>query len=415
VTATDRYGATVTQTFNVTVAPSAPVVNSVSIGVDNAATPTTLTATPVGSDPQNLPITYTYKWFQNGTAIAGATSQSLSLSPLTIATGDKFTVAVTPSDSALTGTAVTSSPLTVASGSPLSFQPPAVSSVTFAPDNASSATTLTADVSSSDPATFTYQWLHNGTTVAGATSSVLQLTGITVASGDTFSVEVTPAEGALTGTMFTSGTVKVASTNPVVIDTPVVNSIVVAPDNATNTTTLTATPTSTDPQGNTVTYTYQWYHNNAPISGATSQTLSLSSLTISASDQFSVSVTPNDGVISGLTAVSDAVTIATVSPITLSPPTVSSVTISSNNTSNASILTAAVSSTSPASFAYQWLQNNLAITGATSSTLSLSGLTINSGDDFTAKVTPSEGPLSGSPVTSNTISVTGVNPIRTSS
>ena len=46
----------------------------------------------------------------------------------------------------ITGTAVTSSPITVASGSPLSFQPPAVTAVTIAPDNASDATTLTANV-----------------------------------------------------------------------------------------------------------------------------------------------------------------------------------------------------------------------------------------------------------------------------
>ncbi len=413
VTATDRYGATVNQTFNVTIAPSAPVVNSVSIGVDNAATPTTLTATPVGSDPQNLPITYTYKWFQNGTAIAGATSQSLSLSPLTIATGDKFTVAVTPSDSALTGTAVTSSPITVASGSPLSFQAPVISSVTISPDNTSDASSLTANVSSSDPATFTYQWLHNGTAISNATGAKLVFTGLTIASGDTFSVEVTPAEGALTGTAVTSGAVKVASTNPIVIDVPVVNSIVIAPDNATSTTTLTATPTSTDPQGNPVTYTYQWYQNNQAISGATSQTLSLSSLTVSANDQFAVGVTPNNGVINGQTAISDATTVATVSPITLSPPTVSSVTISSNSTSDATQMTAVVSSPSPASIAYQWLQNGTAITGANSATLLLSGLTIAKNDTFTVRATPAQGPLSGAAVTSNTITVTGINPTTT--
>ena len=92
---------------------------------------------------------------------------------------------------------------------------------------------------------------------------------------------------------------EVSSTSPIVIDVPVVNSIVIAPDNATSTTTLTATPTSTDPQGNPVTYTYQWYQNNQAISGATSQTLSLGSLTVSANDQFAVGVTPNNGVING--------------------------------------------------------------------------------------------------------------------
>jgi hypothetical protein len=374
-----------------------------------------LTATPVGTDPQNLPITYAYQWLQNGTAITGATSNSLSLSSLTINTGDIFTVAVTPSDSALTGTAFNSNALTVATVAPITFQPPVVSSVAITPDNVSSATTLTANVSSSDPATFSYQWLQNGTPIAGATSSVLQLSTLTVAAGNTFSVEVTPAEGALTGAQFTSGALEVASTSPIVIDTPVVNSIVVSPDSATSATTLTATPTATDPQGNPVTYTYQWYQNNQAISGATSQSVSLGSLTVSAGDQFSVAVTPNNGVISGQTAVSDPTTVATASPITFDPPTISSVTISSNNTADATQLSAAVSSSSPASFTYQWLQNSTAITGATSSTLSLTGLTVAKNDTFEVQVTPFQGPLDGTTVTSNTITVTGTSPTTTTS
>ena len=416
VIATNRYGATVDQSFVVAVAPTAPVVNSVAIAVDNAATPTTLTATPTGTDPQGEAITYAYQWLHNGQNIAGATSAVLTLSQAgTIATGDTFKVQVTPSDSALTGTAFTSNAVTVATGSPLTFQAPAVQSVTIAPDSPTNATTLTADVTTNDPATLAYQWFQNGVAIANATSSVLQLNTLTVASGNTFAVQVTPSEGALTGAAFTSTpNVTVASTSPVVIDVPIVNSIVIAPDSATNATTLTATPTSTDPQGNPVTYTYQWYHNGSAITGATSATLSLSTFTLAAGDQINVNVTPSDGTVSGLIAESFETLVATASPITFNPPTISSVTIAANNASNTTSLTSNVSSTSPASFTYQWLQNGTAIPSATTSTLSLSGLTLAVGNTFSLQVTPLQGPLAGNTVTSSTtITVTGLNPTTT--
>jgi hypothetical protein len=89
------------------------------------------------------------------------------------------------------------------------------------------------------------------------------------------------------------------------------------------------------------------------------------------------------------------------------------VTISSNSTSDATQMTTSVSSPSPASITYQWLHNGTAIAGATSATLLLSGLTIAKNDTFTVQATPAQGPLSGTEVSSNTITVTGINPTTT--
>jgi peptidyl-prolyl cis-trans isomerase A (cyclophilin A) len=122
VRATDRFGAFVQQTITVTVAPKPPVISAVSIAVDNPANAMILTANPTATDPQNLSITFTYQWLQNGAPItvsgSGATTKTLDVTKLTLAVNDKLSVQVTPSDSALTGTLFTSPTKNVTSVGP---------------------------------------------------------------------------------------------------------------------------------------------------------------------------------------------------------------------------------------------------------------------------------------------------------
>ena len=95
---------------------------------------------------------------------------------------------------------------------------PAVTNVSVTADNAANVTTLTANATSSTAgATFTYQWFQNGVEISGATSQTLNLTGMTVAVGDTFSVEVTPFNGTIEGSAFASSDVTVATINPITL------------------------------------------------------------------------------------------------------------------------------------------------------------------------------------------------------
>jgi hypothetical protein len=81
-----------------------------------------LNAVPTATDPQGLPITFTYQWQQSGAPIPGATSQSLDLTTLSsINKGDTFSVIVTPSDNLLTGNPFTSSPVTIAGLNPITL------------------------------------------------------------------------------------------------------------------------------------------------------------------------------------------------------------------------------------------------------------------------------------------------------
>jgi cyclophilin family peptidyl-prolyl cis-trans isomerase len=416
VTATNKYGASVQQTFDVSVNAVAPVVNSVAITPNSGGA--TLTAAPNGTDAEGKPITYAYQWLEGGNPINGATTATLTL-PANIAAGNTFSVEVTPSDSALTGKMFTSPVVTVATANPTTFDLPTVTSVAIAPDNLTSATSLTASPSGTDPngqtLTYSYQWMEDSTPITGATSATLTLpSGLT--AGKQFTVEVTPSDGTLTGAPFTSAAATVATGSPVTFNLPAVTGVSIAPD-ATDATTLTATPTGTDPLGKGLTYGYQWLQNGTAISGANSATLTLSSVTsIKAADKFSVEVTPDDGTFAGATFTSNAVQIATSAPITLDPPAIQSATIAPDSTTAATQLTATVASSSPATYTYEWLQNAVMIPGQTSATLLLANLTsINKNDTFQVVVTPSEGPVTGTPVASNIITITGTSPTITTS
>ena len=196
---------------------------------------------------------------------------------------------------------------------------------------------------------------------------------------------------------------------------PVVTGVTVAPNNITNTTTLTAKPSATDPEGKPVTYTYQWLKNNTIISGATSATLTLSSANLSANNQLTVQVTPNDGVLSGAAFTSNTITIATVSPTTLQPPKVLDVVIAPNSATAATTLTAEPSLSQdplgePLLGSIQWLKNGVAIAGATSSTLTLSTVSFKANDQFSVRIIIGDGTLTAPAYTSSAVTVATVSP-----
>jgi hypothetical protein len=334
------------------------------------------------------------------------------LTKLTLAQTDQITVVVTPSDSLLTGSAFTSGAVKFGTINPTTILVPSVSSISIAPNSLTNATSLTATANGADPdnakLTFDFQWFKNGNIIAGATSSTLTLpTGI--AAGDNFTVDVTPTDGTLTGADLMSNKATVATVGPTTFSLPTVQSVSIAQNSST---TLTATAVGNDPlsSGNP-TFTYQWLQNGNVISGATSQTLAIPSST-AAGDKFSVEVTPSDSTFTGAMFTSNAAVVQSINPVVIAAPAIQSVTISANNPSDATTLTAAVSSTSPATFSYEWFQGTQQIPGANSSTLDLSSVTsIALGDQFTVLVTPSEGSLLGPGKTSNALTVTQTSPV----
>jgi cyclophilin family peptidyl-prolyl cis-trans isomerase len=217
--------------------PATPAVTTLTISADNPADATTLTASAAGNEDGLGSVTYTYTWTLSGSdastsnTITGSTLTLSSLSTLTTGdvqpqASDTLTLTATPSGG---GTPYTTAnlPLTITAGSPDTY---ALETPTAnAPTITANATThvLTVSPTGNDGLSGTlgyqYQWLQNGTAIAGATNSTLNLTapGLTLNVNDAFSVQVTPIDTAagspatvVAGPTVTSNYVFVTSTNP---------------------------------------------------------------------------------------------------------------------------------------------------------------------------------------------------------
>jgi hypothetical protein len=265
---------------------------------------TTATATATDSDPDGDPVTLVYVWKVNGTTVRTSSSTS-SLTDTWAVTGthkgDTVTVSVTPNDGTVNGTPAT------ATGT-IADTPP-TATVSLSPSTPNVTNTVTATATSADvdgdTVTLSYAWSVGGTTVAGATGPTLNLATVSGAhKGQAVQVTVTPNDGTLNGTPATAS-VTIADSPPVV------DSVTITPASPTTTSVVTANVTGHDPDGDSITYSYQWTKNGSSISGATSSTLNLATAGVSVGSVISVKVTPSDGTISGATvSAASSVTVA---------------------------------------------------------------------------------------------------------
>ena len=154
---------------------------------------------------------------------------------------------------------------------------PVAGTVTAAPASPKTNQTLTATPSGftdpdGDALTYHYQWLRNGTPIAGAISASLDLSQPGNGDrGDDVRVDVfaTDGKGAASDPAFQ--TVTVANT------APTAGTVAVKPASPATNDVVKAVPSGyADVDGDQLTYRYQWLRNGTAISGATSASLDLS-------------------------------------------------------------------------------------------------------------------------------------------
>lgn len=194
-------------------------------------------------------VTFTYQWYANGSAISGATSRTLKLG--TARKSKTIEVRVTGRKSGHTTTAVRSA---VSRRVATTARPTISGTAVYGQTLTASTHTWTTGT------TFSYQWLADGTPIAGATSRTLKL-GSAQRSRQ-ISVVVTGRKSGYATVARTSAATLRVTTAP----TPTVS--------GTKKVTYTLRA-STGTWSSGTTFSYQWYADGSALSGKTASTLKL--------------------------------------------------------------------------------------------------------------------------------------------
>ena len=393
---TDGHGTAETRTSSPTAAVAN--VNDAPTGsVAISGTPTqgeTLTASNTLADADGLgPISY--QWQANGSNISGAIGDTLVLGEAQV--GKTVTVVASYTDGHGTAETRTSSPTAAVAN--VNDTPTGAPMVT---GTATERQTLNADTSSIRDAdglgTFAYQWLRDGSAVTGATASTYLLGNTDVDARISVQVSYTDAHG-------TFESLTSASTSPVanVNDTPTGAPVVTG--TATERQTLTADTSSIADGDGLGTFAYQWLRDGTAVTGATASTYLLGNADVNARMSVWVSYTDAHGTPESLTS-------APTSPVANVNDTPTGAPVVTGTATERQTLNADTSSIRDAdglgTFAYQWLRDGTAVTGATASSYLLGNADVAAGMSVRVTYTDAHG-TPESLTSASTSPVTNVN------
>ena len=281
-----------TGTGSVLIGDILPVVTALTLTPEEAWETTLFTASAEATDGDGDPISFSWAWYVNDTLVKEGDDPTLS--------GDDFDkhdtvhVEATPNDGFESGVAVASDAVTVLNTIPevdeAAFDPDP-----FSVDDVIACTGVLWTDPDDDTEGYAWGWNVNGSTVGA--DATLDLAPYS--RGDTVSCNLTPFDGEESGTTtFVSATIGNA---PPTITALLLSSMSPAVGDV-----LSVDITSSDSDGDAITYTYQWYVNGAM--DVTTPTLDCGRLT--SGDRIWVVVTPSDGTDMGPSAGSDTARVA---------------------------------------------------------------------------------------------------------
>ena len=338
----------------------------------------------------------TYQWKANGIAISGGVGSTFTLTEAQV--GKTVTVVASYTD----GNGVLENVASAASSTIANINDALTGSMTII-GTPTQGQTLTASNTLADldgMGVVSYQWKAGGVAITGATSSTLTLTQAQV--GKTISVTASYTDGHGTiESAASSASATVANVN----DLPTGEvSITGTP---TQGQTLTASNTLADLDGMGV-VSYQWKAGGVAITGATSSTLTLAQAQVGKTISVTASYTDEYGAIESV-ASSASATVANVNDL----PT-GDVTITGTPTQGQTLTTSNTLADvdGMGAVAYQWKAGGVAITGATSSTLTLAQAQVGKTISVTASYTDGHGTLE-SATSSTSATVANVNDLPT--
>jgi tetrahydromethanopterin S-methyltransferase subunit B len=253
---------------------------------------------------------YTYQWYLNDAPVSGATSSSWMFAP---SSSGSYTVYVNATDNVGATAKSNIATVTVNTALSVSISP---TSVVMDVGQSQQFTSTVSDGTSP----YTYQWYSNGTAINGATSSTYTFTPT---SPDHYNIYVKVADNV--GIAATSNTATVAVNSAL--------SVTISPISVTMDLGQSKQFTSSI-SGGTSPYSCQWYLNDAPVSGATSNSWTF---TPTSSGSYTVKLTVQDAAVNTASATTTIVvqepqptptpspspptSTATPTPVSTSPPT----------------------------------------------------------------------------------------------
>ena len=186
---------------------------------------------------------------------------------------------------------------------------PVLSSVSLTPTTAKTGDSLTCTPGSATDAdgetvSYTYAWKINGAPDS-ETSNTLSSTDHE--KGDNIVCTVTPDDGTDSGTAVDSNLVTIGNT------APAVSSVTLSPSSPGTEDVLTATPSGSDADGDSISYTYDWYVGSTLEQSGTDDTFDGTTY-FDRGDTVYVVVTPSDGTDSGSPFTSSSVTVVNTAP-----------------------------------------------------------------------------------------------------
>ena len=315
----------------------------------------TLSVTAAGTAPLS------YQWYKNGTSILGATSSSYSLTNVQTNNTGTYTVTVsngTPPKATSTGAVLTVNPAPVAPS--ITVQPKS--------DTVTVGQNAIFTVTATGTTPLIYSWLKNGTAIPKGTSPSCTLSNVQFSDSGTYTVTVTNVT-----TQTVTSAPAILKVNPA----PVAPSISVQPQSQTviagQNVIFSVKVTGTAP------LSYQWNKNGTPIPKGTSPSCTLSNVQFSDSGTYTVTVTNVTTQI-----VISAPAILKVNPAPVAPSI--SVQPQSQTVTAGQNVTFIVTASGTPTPMYQWSKDGGPISGANSSSYSITGILTSDAATYTVTV-----------------------------
>lgn len=212
----------------------------------------------------------------------------------------------------------------------------------------------------------TYQWLRNGSLIAGATSATYSIAAAQLSDVAAYSVRVAGPGGSVDSAAGNLSVTPLGSGPIVITARPLSQNV--SPGQSV---TLTIAASGSG-------LTFQWFKNGGTIAGATTPALTISAAQSGDAATYSVRVTSG-------TATETATAVLTVGGVAGSGISITTQPVSQSINAGQNV-TFTVSASGSSALTYQWLKNDSAIPGATSSSYSITSAQVSDAGSYAVRV-----------------------------